>query len=345
MASVAGATCSTRSSATTPTSAAATSSATASRSSCAARRSFTTLEDIAEPSSRRRRRHAGLVASAWRASSSAPAFRYGVVTRDGKGEIVTGTVMMLIGQNSREVVHARQGQASTSIQAELPAGVRIEPYYDRADFIDRTLHTVAEEPDRGRAARRPRALRRARHVARQRCSWRSPFRCRWCVAVIGMMLVGVTGNLMSLGAIDFGLLVDGAIVMVEAAMARSSDDEPSRADIPDVVRRSDGAARPSRYASPSPSSCSSTCRCWRSKAPRARMFRPMAITVALALARRARLHADDVPRGLRVPLARAEASRRAGAVRAAGGALPQLARARDGAAAAARRRRRRHPAS
>ena len=69
------------------------------------------------------------------------ALPHGVVTRDGKGEAVTGTVMMLIGQNSRDVVHAVKAKIA-QLKRELPKGVRIDTVYDRASFIDRTLKTV-----------------------------------------------------------------------------------------------------------------------------------------------------------------------------------------------------------
>ena len=66
------------------------------------------------------------------------ALRFGAVTKHGEGEIVAGTVMMLTGANSREVVTAVK-QRLAEIQAELPAGVEIRSYYDRAEFIDRML--------------------------------------------------------------------------------------------------------------------------------------------------------------------------------------------------------------
>ena len=71
-----------------------------------------------------------------------PALRFGAVTKHGEGEIVAGTVMMLTGANSREVVHAVKARLA-EIQKELPEGVEIRSYYDRAEFIGRMLKTVA----------------------------------------------------------------------------------------------------------------------------------------------------------------------------------------------------------
>src|SRR5262249_3885625 len=71
------------------------------------------------------------------------AMRFGVITRDGQSEAVTGITMMLIGANSRDVVQGVKKKVA-EIQALLPPGVFIEPIYDRAEFLGRTLHTVAK---------------------------------------------------------------------------------------------------------------------------------------------------------------------------------------------------------
>ena len=76
------------------------------------------------------------------------------VTKHGEGEIVAGTVMMLIGANSREVVHAVKAQAGRDPEASCPRASRSARYYDRAEFIDRMLKTVGHQPGRGRAAGR-----------------------------------------------------------------------------------------------------------------------------------------------------------------------------------------------
>src|ERR1051325_8578007 len=72
----------------------------------------------------------------------APLIRQGAVTRDGRGEVVTGIVMMLVGANGREVVESVKAKI-TRIQASLPQGVHIEAFYDRADLVNRTIQTVA----------------------------------------------------------------------------------------------------------------------------------------------------------------------------------------------------------
>jgi cobalt-zinc-cadmium resistance protein CzcA len=209
-----------------------------------------------------------------------PALRYGVVTKYGKGEIVAGTVMMLIGQNSREVVKNVKLKLA-EIAHDLPPGVRIVPYYDRAEFIDRTLHTVATNLSEG-ALLVVFVLFIALGTLRGSVLAALAIPLAMGVAVIGMVLVGVTGNLMSLGAIDFGLLVDGAIVMLEATMALLERRRPSREQIPDAVAEAMGlAAKPVSFAVaiillvylP----------LMALEGTEGRMFQPMAITVAMAL--------------------------------------------------------------
>jgi heavy metal efflux system protein len=151
-------------------------------------------------------------------ASIGAALPQGVVTRDGKGEAVTGTVLMLIGQNSRDVVTAVKTKIE-QLRKEVPKGVRIATVYDRASFIDRTLKTVGTNLIEG-------ALLVGIVVLVFLRSWRISLLVTlgipvsMLIALFGMLYLDVTGSLMSLGAIDFGLLVDGPIVMAEALMAR-----------------------------------------------------------------------------------------------------------------------------
>jgi cobalt-zinc-cadmium resistance protein CzcA len=145
------------------------------------------------------------------------ALRYGVTTRDGEGEVVTGTVMMLLGANSREVTKLVKARVS-EVQADLPPGVRIEAVYDRSDFVGRTLDTVLKNLIEGAVvvlvvlALFLGSLRGAIAVV-------LGIPASMSLALFGMHVFGVTGDLMSLGAIDFGFLVDGPIVLLEAIMA------------------------------------------------------------------------------------------------------------------------------
>ncbi len=140
----------------------------------------------------------------------------GAVSHDGE-PAVTGIVMMLVGGNSRDVIYAVKDRVE-EIRASLPAGVELVPIYDRAAFVERTLSTVASNLAEGAAVVTLvlvvmlGSLRGALVIV-------LGIPTAMSVAVMGMHLFGVGGDLMSLGALDFGFLVDGPIVVLEAVLA------------------------------------------------------------------------------------------------------------------------------
>lgn len=146
----------------------------------------------------------------------APMLRQGAATRDGRGEIVAGMTMMLQGENSRAVA-TRVQQEIARINPTLPSGVKIEPFYDRTTLVEQTLHTVAKNLAEGGALVIIVLLLVLRHL-RAGLLVAAVIPLAMLTAFVGMYLAGVSGNLMSLGAIDFGLLVDGAIILVENAV-------------------------------------------------------------------------------------------------------------------------------
>jgi cobalt-zinc-cadmium resistance protein CzcA len=148
------------------------------------------------------------------------ALRQGVITRDGEGEAVTGIAMMIIGGNSRDTVQATKRRLA-EIQAELPPGVKIDPIYDREDFVSRTLSTVLKNLIEGALVVTV-LLALFLGTVRGALVVVLGIPSAMAVAVFGMHLFHVTGDLMSLGAIDFGFLVDGPIVVLEAVMAASA---------------------------------------------------------------------------------------------------------------------------
>lgn len=162
-----------------------------------------------------------------------PMTRQGAVTRDGRGEAVTGLVMMLIGQNSREVVIATKARLK-EIEETLPEGVRLEVTYDRAALIGRTLKTVLTNLTEGGLLVivvllfMLGSLRAGILVALA-----IPLSMLFATNV--MAAVGVTASLMSLGAIDFGLIVDSSVIMVENCMHRLSHDNGDKLHS-DVIR-------------------------------------------------------------------------------------------------------------
>ena len=151
------------------------------------------------------------------------ALKYGVVTHNGDREAVSGHVMMLLGSNSRDVIYAVKDRME-QIKTELPPGVGITVVYDRADFVERTLTTVAINLAEGLLivtivlALMLGTIRGALIVS-------LGIPASMSVALFGMHYFKITGDLMSLGAIDFGFLVDGPIVVLEAVMAATAGHE------------------------------------------------------------------------------------------------------------------------
>jgi len=144
------------------------------------------------------------------------ATRYGAVTENGKGEVVTGIVMMLKGANSSAVVNAVK-ERLVQVQKSLPEGVQVRAFLDRAALVERTIDTVKRNLIEG-----------ALIVIFILVLLVGNFRAGLIIASViplsmlfalwMMHLFGVSANLMSLGAIDFGLIVDGAVIIVEATL-------------------------------------------------------------------------------------------------------------------------------
>jgi len=142
-----------------------------------------------------------------------PAIRFGAATQDGTGEVVTGFTMQLKGANARVVVAAVKDRIA-EIQATLPEGVVIRPYYDRTELVGRTIGTVARNLGEGAVLVIVVLLLLLAHL-RAGLILASTIPLAMLFAIICMVLTGQTGNLMSMGAIDFGLVVDGSLIIVE----------------------------------------------------------------------------------------------------------------------------------
>src|SRR5690606_36461369 len=143
--------------------------------------------------------------------------RSGAATQNGH-EAVVGTVVMLVGANSREVSRAAAAKLHAA-NASLPAGVTATPVYDRTALVDRTIATVAKNLVEG-----------ALLVIVVLFLLLGNFRAALITAAViplamlftltGMARGGVSANLMSLGALDFGLIVDGAVIIIENCLRR-----------------------------------------------------------------------------------------------------------------------------
>ena len=144
------------------------------------------------------------------------AVRYGALTRNGEGEAVGALVLMLKGENANQVI-GRVKTRIDQIRRTLPEGVDIHAFLDRSELVDRAMGTVTKNLIEGALIvifvliLFLGNLRAGLIVA-------SVIPLAMLFAVSMMNLFGVSGNLMSLGAIDFGLIVDGAVIIVEATL-------------------------------------------------------------------------------------------------------------------------------
>jgi cobalt-zinc-cadmium resistance protein CzcA len=194
------------------------------------------------------------------------------------GETVSGMVIMLKGENGKKLIE-RVKERIASLR--LPPGVKIVPFYDQAFVIDGTIHTVEKNLFEGfllvavvlllflgnlRAALITAAI--------------IPF--SMLISFLGMRLFGISANLMSLGAIDFGMIVDGAVVMMENSVHRLEEQHRKESSLESVRHAAHEVARPMTFAVIIIIAVYMPILFLQGL--EGRMFRPMAITVCAALA-------------------------------------------------------------
>jgi cobalt-zinc-cadmium resistance protein CzcA len=164
---------------------------------------------------------------------TAPMIRAGLATRDGQGEIVTGLVMMLIGQNGREVVERVKAELE-QLKKRLPPGVTIEPLYDRTHLIDQTLQTVRHNLTAGGfLVMIVLLLLLGNFRGGLIVALAIPLSMLFAANV--MLASGISASLMSLGAIDFGLIVDSSVIMIENCVRRLAHEGGTRSKL-DIIR-------------------------------------------------------------------------------------------------------------
>ncbi|RRB02766.1 CusA/CzcA family heavy metal efflux RND transporter [Larkinella rosea] len=161
------------------------------------------------------------------------AVRYGAMTRNGRGEVVGGIVLMLKGASSEKTIEGVKIRIA-EIQKSLPPGLLIEPFLDRKVLIDKAIHTVSKNLLEG-------GLIVMGVLLLLLGNWRAGLVVASVIPLcmlfaLGMMHVfGVSANLMSLGAIDFGLLVDGAVIIVESMIFQIVHTQASRSQSMDEI--------------------------------------------------------------------------------------------------------------
>ena len=159
--------------------------------------------------------------------------RHGAVTANGRGEVVLGLGFMLMGENSHQVTWALKEKIQ-GIQASLPQGVKIQTVYDRTELIDHVIHTVQKNLFEGGLL-----------VIAVLFIFLGNLRAGLIVALAiplsmmfafsGMLKFGIAASLLSLGAIDFGLVVDSSVVMIENCVRHLANNRQCRNRL-DVIR-------------------------------------------------------------------------------------------------------------
>lgn len=173
------------------------------------------------------------------------ATRFGAVTRNGEGEVVAGIAIMLKGENFQEVIKNVKERIN-QIQKSLPEGVIIEPFIDRTNLVDRVEGTIARNLIEG-------GLIVIFVLVIFLGNWRAGLVVASVIPLsmlfaFGMMKTfGIDGNLMSLGAIDFGMIVDSAVIIVEAVVTHINTGHFSQPEVRAAYLaqcQNDGAATP-----------------------------------------------------------------------------------------------------
>jgi cobalt-zinc-cadmium resistance protein CzcA len=203
--------------------------------------------------------------------------RHGAVMKDGNGETVSGMVIILRGENGQEVIKEVKAKIAG---LKLPGGAKIVPFYDQAEVINATTATVKRN-----------LIEAAVLVLVVLLIFLGDWRAAIVVTLtiplsllfgfIGMDLFGISVNLMSLGAIDFGTIVDGSVVMVENCMHRLENGDPGRPLIDTIREAAHEVSRPVIFGVLIIIAVYLPILTLQSL--EGRMFRPMAVTVVSAL--------------------------------------------------------------
>jgi cobalt-zinc-cadmium resistance protein CzcA len=223
--------------------------------------------------------------------------RTGAATQDGQ-EVVLGTVFMLMGENSRTVA-AATAERLEAIRASLPDDVEVNPIYDRTRLVDRTIETVATNLAEG-------ALLVVVVLFLLLGNWRGALitaaviPLAMLLTITGMVESGISANLMSLGALDFGLIVDGAVIIVENCLRRLGESQRDRGRLLEFSERLDVVFESTREVI-RPAVFAVTIilivylPIMTLTGVEGKMFRPMAMTVMMALAAALLLSVTLVP--------------------------------------------------
>jgi cobalt-zinc-cadmium resistance protein CzcA len=207
--------------------------------------------------------------------------RRGAVARNADIDSIEGTILLRRGENPKDVldgIHAAVDRVNKDI---LPPGMKIVPFYDRTHLVDTTLKTVSHNMLEGVVL-----------VSAVLWLFLRAFSGSFAVAVtmplallsafVGLHFAGVPANLLSMGAIDFGILLDGAVIMVENAYRHLSEEQPPPNQVPEVVARAaKEVVRPTLFSMSIIAAAMMPI--FTLERVEGRIFRPVALTYAFAL--------------------------------------------------------------
>lgn len=174
--------------------------------------------------------------------SVGPEVRQGAVVMQGRGEVAAAIVMMLKGENSRKVIQRAKAKVE-EINKTLPPHVKIHPYYDQTELVNKTITTVRTNLLEGGLLVIAVLLIFLGDV-RGGLIVASSIPLSMMFAFIGMEWLGVSANLMSLGAIDFGMIVDGSVVMVENFERKLLHKDPNKTTLQVIEDAAKEVGRP-----------------------------------------------------------------------------------------------------
>ena len=223
--------------------------------------------------------------------------RTGAATENGR-EVVLGTVFMLAGENSRIVARAAAERLAEAAKA-LPAGVKAEAIYDRTELVERAIGTVEKNLAEG-ALLVIVVLFLLLGNIRAALITAAVIPITMLMTITGMLQAGVSGNLMSLGALDFGLIVDGAVIIVENCLRRFGEAQHGHGRLLTRAERFDlAASATSEVIRPSLFGVLIIALVYvpifALTGVEGKMFHPMAITVVMALSAALILSLSFVP--------------------------------------------------
>ncbi|HXH49854.1 MAG TPA: CusA/CzcA family heavy metal efflux RND transporter [Terriglobia bacterium] len=193
------------------------------------------------------------------------------------GETVSGTVIMLKGGNGKKLIERVKARIAGM---QLPKGVKITPFYDQSVVIDGTIHTVTKNLFEGFILVTVLLMLFLGNI-RAAVITASIIPFSMLISFLGMRLFGISANLMSLGAIDFGMIVDGAVVMMENSVRRLQEKNGQESPLDSVRQAAYEVARPMSFAVVIIIAVYLPILFLQGL--EGRMFRPMAITVCAAL--------------------------------------------------------------